>query len=399
MKKALFVASVASMIDQFNLPNIRLLQDMGAEVDVACNFVKGNTCPQEKVQQLLSLLDEMSVNCYQVDFDRHTSNVPGHIKAYSQMCAVLEGRKTPVNVPHHEGGGYAFVHCHSPIGGVVGRIAARKHGVRTLYTAHGFHFYTGAPLVNWLMFYPIEKALARVTDALITINREDYERALRNFSSGRVYYVPGIGIDLQKFHRGQIDIEAKRAELGVGASEILMLSVGELIPRKGHETVIRALGRMGAGTQNVQYLICGTGGLHDRLSALIHHEGLDGRIGFLGFRTDISELCQAADLFVFPSRQEGLPVALMEAIACKTPALCSDIRGNRDLVQDRSCLFQSGDVKGLTRILQKLTRDGRNDLHRIIRGAIEDNYERLKKFDLHVVEGQMREIYAGLLSS
>nr|MCR5347385.1 glycosyltransferase [Fretibacterium sp.] len=160
-KKALFVASVASMIDQFNIPNIQLLQDMGMEVDVACNFEKGSTCPPEKIEQLLALLNTLGVNCYQLDFDRHTSNLKGHVKAYRQMSEVLRGERVPVGKEHHSGGNYTFVHCHSPIGGVIGRLTAWRHGgIKTIYTAHGFHFYNGAPLGNWLAFYPVEKTMA-----------------------------------------------------------------------------------------------------------------------------------------------------------------------------------------------------------------------------------------------
>ena len=395
-RKALLVASVASMIDQFNIPNIRLLQDMGLEVDVASNFERGSTCPQEKVNQLLGLLDELCVNCYQVDFDRHTSNLMNHVKAYRQMNAVLRGERTPLRETHHPGGGYALVHCHSPIGGVIGRLTAWRHGgIKTLYTAHGFHFYTGAPLGSWLAFYPLEKALAHITDTLITINGEDYERACRSFHTKGVYYVPGIGIDLQKFHPAQIDAMAKRRELGVGEDEILLLSVGELIPRKDHETVIRALAR--TGNRNFQYLICGKGPLQEELSALARQEGLDGRVQLLGFRTDIAELCQAADLFVFPSRQEGLSVALMEAIACGTPVLCSAIRGNTDLVQDEGSLFRSGDVEGLAIRLRELMSGGRGALRQAMGDAVAANYERLKKCDLVAVEAQMRQIYSELL--
>lgn len=396
MKRALLVASVASMIDQFNIPNIRLLQDMGLEVDVASNFERGSTCPQEKVNQLLGLLDELCVNCYQVDFDRHTSDLIGHVRAYRQMNAVLRGERTPLRETHHPGGGYALVHCHSPIGGVIGRLTAWRHGgIKTLYTAHGFHFYTGAPLGSWLAFYPLEKALAHITDTLITINGEDYERACRSFHTKGVYYVPGIGIDLQKFHPAQIDAMAKRRELGVGEDEILLLSVGELIPRKDHETVIRALAR--TGNRNFQYLICGKGPLQEELSALARQEGLDGRVQLLGFRTDIAELCQAADLFVFPSRQEGLSVALMEAIACGTPVLCSAIRGNTDLVQDEGSLFRSGDVEGLAIRLRELMSGGRGALRQAMGDAVAANYERLKKCDLVAVEAQMRQIYSELL--
>ena len=169
MKKVLMLASVASMIDQFNMPNIQLLQELGYEVHVACNFEKGSTCTQERIQNLKQRLEHMGVEYFQIDFSRNVLRVNEIWKAYRQVERLLEKEK------------YSFIHCHSPIGGAVGRIAAHKTHTKVIYTAHGFHFYKGAPLHNWLIYYPIEKWLSRYTDVLITINKEDYQRAKKKF--------------------------------------------------------------------------------------------------------------------------------------------------------------------------------------------------------------------------
>lgn len=395
-KTVLIAASAASMIDQFNLPNIRLLKSLGYDVDVAANFMDGNTCTDEKIKELTELLERMSVDCYQIDFDRKVTDVKAHIKAFRQLDAVATGRAVPLNVIRHhkicpvDGCRYSFMHVHSPIGGAVGRIIAKKHHIRTIYTAHGFHFYDGAPLKNWLIFYPVEKELSRITDVLITINKEDYRRAKKKFHAGKVVYIPGVGIDIEKFSSGLADPEKKRRELGIDSATILLLSVGELIPRKDHETVIRALAEI--SRPKIQYLIAGKGEMEHRLKALAGRLGLNGKVHFLGFRTDISELCQAADIFVFPSLQEGLPLALMEAAACGTPVVCSDIRGNKDLVHDERFLFKGGSTDDAVRCLKGLLTSRKN-IKIFAKKTVEANKKALRRCDLSSVEKLMKAVY------
>lgn len=168
MKRVLMLASVASMIDQFNMPNIALLQKLGYEVDVACNFIEGNTCSDARVAELKQKLQDMHVRCYQIDFARNIKHMGQNMRALRQVEGLMKQN------------GYAFCHCHSPIGGVVARIAGHRTRTKVIYTAHGFHFYQGAPVMNWLVYYPVEKMLSRWTDVLITINHEDYKLAKRN---------------------------------------------------------------------------------------------------------------------------------------------------------------------------------------------------------------------------
>ena len=323
MKQVLMLASVASMIDQFNMPNIALLQKLGYHVDVACNFEQGNTCSDARVAELKSKLREMNVRCYQIDFARNIKCIGQNIKAYQQVKKLME--------QNH----YVFCHCHSPIGGVVARIAGHRTKTKVIYTAHGFHFYKGAPIANWLMFYPVEKILSYWTDTLITINQEDYKRAKNKFHAGKTYYLPGIGIDLERFHVGDAQtIQQKRQELGLQPQDVFLLSVGELSDRKNHVVVIEAMKQLIQRHPQLRYFICGQGEKKQELQQLIRKYHLEDHVKLLGFRTDVAELCQAADVFVFPSKQEGLPVALMEAMACGAPVVCSRIRGNTDIVKD-----------------------------------------------------------------
>ena len=385
VKRVLILASVASMIDQFNMPNIRLLQDMGYTVDVACNFEKGSTCTAERIAGLKARLTEMGVVYHHIDFERNVMNLPKDCKAYVQVKKIVKENR------------YVFIHCHSPIGGVVGRIVGHELGVKVIYTAHGFHFYDGAPKKNWMVYYPIEKFLSRWTDTLITINKEDFKRAEKHFHAKKTVYIPGVGVDTEKFRSGAVDVEKKRSELGVGEDGLLLLSVGELSARKNHEVVIRALTLLPEEVRrHIRYFICGQGGLEDHLTSLI--QGLDTDVTLLGFRTDITELCCAADLFVFPSMQEGLPVALMEAVACKTPVICSDIRGNTDIVKEN--LFKPSKVDGLAGLLNRLLWNGsrlytREELKQRLQDPVLKNYRNLLDFDLAHVEGEMQKIYRG----
>lgn len=330
----LVVASIASMIDQFCIPNIKLLLRLGYGVDVAANFVEGNTCTDERVQELLGRLDGMGVDCYQIDFDRNAADMPAVMKSFRQLDAVMGGTAEPINGARHrrmEERKYAFIHAHSPVGGAVGRIAARRHGIKSIYTAHGFHFYDGAPLKNWLLFYPVEWGLSWVTDVLVTINREDYRRARKRLHAKKTVYVPGVGVDIEKFRNVKINRDEKRTGLGLQTEDIMLLSVGELNENKNHRIVIEALGSMDKGMRGrLHYFIAGKGELRDELMGLAAERSVN--LHMLGFRGDVPELLSAADIFLLPSVREGLNVGLMEAMASGLPVIASDIRGNRDLI-------------------------------------------------------------------
>lgn len=392
MKKALVLASVASMIDQFNMPNIKLLIELGYHVDVACNFVEGNTCSDEKVAQLKTTLAEMDVNCFQIDFARNVLKVSQNIKAYRQTRKIVkEGR-------------YDLIHSHSPIGGLLSRVAVRDmraerehrgessefRGTRMIYTAHGFHFFKGSPLMNWLIFYPIEWVSSFLTDTLITITKEDFARAKESMHAGEVEYIPGVGIDVMKF-RAEVPDDVKlqkRQEIGVGKDDVMMLSVGELNKNKNHEVVLRAMAKL--GRKDVHYVIAGRGVLKDYLENLAKGLGVSEQLHLLGFRTDIKELYKVADVFAHPSFREGLSVAVMEAMASAMPIICTAIRGNTDLIDEGKggFLFNPADVNGAYEALKKMVdNEDRKSL-----GTY--NTRKAEGLDVKVILDKMREIYS-----
>lgn len=396
-KSVLIAASVASMIDQFNMPNIELLMGLGFDVDVAANFINGSTCTDKKIRELIERLDKLGADCYQIDFSREVTNFRAIITAFRQLDDLMSGKSVPINgTGHHRAGcdrKYAFVHLHSPIAGAIGRITAGKYGIKTIYTAHGFHFYHGSPKKNWLIFYPAEWGLGWITDVLITINREDYRRAKREFHAKKTVYVPGVGIDTEKFSSGLVDSEEKRKELGVSPDAILILSAGELIPRKNHETVIRALAQI--QNADVQYYIAGKGVLEQTLKTLVQDLNLSDQVHFLGFRTDVSELCQAADLFIFPSQQEKLPLELMEAVACRTPVVCSNIRGNTGFITDRAYLFDQNCLDDVAGVLKRLLVS-RDEIRTAASAAVKHNRDLLKACDLKAADKKMKHLSEGL---
>ncbi len=386
-KRVLMLASVASMIDQFNMSNIRLMIEAGCQVHVACNFAEGNTCDSRRIQQLKGTLQKLGVVQHQWDCPRGFQSLRRCMRAYIQLWK-LTGR-------YH----FAWIHCHSPVGGVLARAAAHQRKTAVIYTAHGFHFFKGAPLKNWLLYYPVEKLLSYWTDVLVTVNREDYQFAKRNMGAGRIYFIPGIGIDIKKFQKqteetvhtayGQAG-EAVRIKYRIPKHAVLLLSVGELSRRKNHQAVIEALAEL--GRTDLYYLICGQGGLKEELAQQAHRLGIADRVILPGFQQDVADMYRSADLFVFPSLQEGMPVALMEAMAAGLPCVVSDIRGNRDLIDEQGgkkfVVSKTGQLKeGIMYFLE-------HPKERALYG--QHNQEVVTGYSIEVVQKRMRIIYAGM---
>ena len=228
---------------------------------------------------------------------------------------------------------YNIVHCHTPTAGMLARFASlknRKKNTKVIYTAHGFHFFMGAPIINWLLYFPVEWLCSFFTDVLITINKEDYAFAKKYMQAKEIKYVPGVGINIEQISNTFFDRDTKRQELGIDSEQIALLSVGELNDNKNHETVIRAISKL--KNNDIIYIICGKGEKQEYLKSLADELGV--KLILLGFRNDVVEICKACDIFTFPSKREGLSVALMEAMAAGLPIVCSRIRGNTDLVKD-----------------------------------------------------------------
>lgn len=375
--RALMVASVASMIDQFNMQNIQILLDKGFDVDVACNCKTGNTISNDRVQDMIQRLAKQGVKVTDLPIPRKITDFSNIRKSIIELKKIFAEHS------------YTLMHCHSPIGSVVARTAAkkyRKNGVKVIYTAHGFHFYKGAPIINWILFYPIERIYSRITDVLITINKEDFQFAQKHLKAREIRYVPGIGVDTQKFQNIVVDKAAKRSELGIKDSDFMIVSVGELNKNKNQEIIIRAIALL--KKNNIHYFVAGQGSEKDHLAHIAKE--LNVNLHLLGYRTDIAELLKIADAYAFPSYREGLSVALMEAMASGLPCVVSKIRGNTDLIYpgENGFLCMADDVSAFANAIKKLYKD-----EILVKRMGDKNYLIMKDYDIDVVSNMMSRIY------
>lgn len=381
MKKVLIVASVISFIEWFNRDNIRYLtEELGCEVHIACNTDYMEDTDVKRTKEYLETLRQSGVVLHPIAFARSPLS-PGNIGAYRALRRIIRSQR------------FDLIHCHTPTASILTRLAAaksRKTGTKVVYTAHGYHFFHGAPLKNWLMFYPIEKFCSRFTDVLITITEEDFALSKHRMKAKEVVYVPGVGVDIDRF--AYTDTRAqKRKEEGIEEDEFVLFSVGELNENKNHETVIRALAQ--AGKTDIRYRVAGKGPKADELIALAGKLGV--KLDLLGFRKDIPDLIGMADAFAFPSHREGLSKALMEAMAAGLPCVVSKIRGNVDLIDERGgYLCDSHDPSTFANAITALYAD--RDAGRAM-GAY--NTEKVKKFSKQTVNDRMFELYRSILEN
>ena len=288
-----------------------------------------------------------------------------------------------------------FIHCNTPIGGLMGRICGKLYGVKTvIYTAHGFHFFKGAPLFNRTILKWMEHLMAHWTDAILTMNQEDYEAAQKFHlrKGGKAYFVPGVGVDTKNFDGVEVDREKIRESIGVPSDAVVAIAMGDIVPRKNYKTAIEAIAK--SNCPQLHYVICGCGPQIDELKRFADTLGIGNRVHFLGFRTDIKQLALASDLFLFSSQQEGLPRSTMEAMCAGLPCVISAIRGHVDLIENMKggFLCPVTDVDAFASALRDLACSPEL---RKEQGALAK--ERVKAFDVEVVRQRINEIYDDIL--
>lgn len=360
--RVLYITTIGDTMGFFK-SFIRELIKEGHSVDIATNENGGKT----PVDQFFI---ELGCKIYPISCSRSPLSL--------QNIKVVKEIKTLV-----QSGNYDIVHCHTPIAAASTRLACkklRKSGLKVFYTAHGFHFYEGAPIKNWILFYPIEKWLSKYTDVIITINQEDYKRATEKFRSKRVKYVPGVGINSEWFGPEKSSRDKIRMELKLDDSQFVLLSVGELNENKNHVAVIKAIKGM-----NLVYVIVGKGEKNKELEDVAKEYGVDLRL--MGFRKDVIDFYSAVDAYILPSIREGLNVSLMEAMASGLPCLCGKIRGNVDLIDvNGGYLFNPQSINEIRYAIQKLLiADNR------LLGT--HNQKIIQTFDVQTVNSKMWEIY------
>lgn len=373
MKKVLFVTTVSGFLPQFESNHVKLLQDAGCEVHYASNF-ENPVYVFDKDE-----LKRKGISLHQIDVEKSLLKMRKNLCAIRQLLRVI--RENDIDI----------IHCHNPMGGAVGRIAAflSKKKPYVIYTAHGFHFYEGAPIKNWLFFYPAEWVFARMTDMIVTINREDYIRAqkLPVRKEGRVWQIHSVGVDKERFapkgNRNQ-----KRSELHIPPEAFHIVTAAELNDNKNQKAIIEAVGSL--PQKDIYYSICGKGVRETFLREQIKEKGLEKRIRLLGFRTDMEEILQTADCFAFPSYREGFGVAAVEALLCGVPLVAADNRGTREYALEgkNAIICRADSVSAFAGAIDRLYQD--RELRRKMAGNCRDS---ALKFTVEEVEKTMREVY------
>lgn len=320
--KILFTASVPAHYRAFHLPYLQWFQEQGYETHVACNGY-----------EKLPHVDKM----WQVDFIRTPFSLK-HFIAFKQLKEVIDNEN------------YVLINCHTPMASVLTRLASvhvRKYKTKLIYTAHGFHFFKGASLINWLFYYPVELFLSYLTDAIVCINKEDYDRIrLKGSKKCDYFLIPGIGVSGQKFcsiTKGEK--EELRKEYGFKSDDFILVYAAEFIHRKNHDFIISAVKKHKQKLANIKILFAGNGKLKNALHNKVIKNELKDIIYFIGFRKDIDLIYKLADLGISASRQEGLGLNLVEEMMCGLPVIATVDRGHKEIVDHNKngFLFKQGD--------------------------------------------------------
>ena len=368
MKKILYITTVSRTINAFLVPHIEMLLDKGYVVDCACSIDK-------QVDQ--SLVDK-GCNIFDIPFTRNPLH-PSNMKAFKKLVEIQKENQ------------YDIVHVHTPVAGVYGRLLKLKFPkLKTIYTAHGFHFCKGAPLLNWLIYYPIERIMAKFTDTIITMNSEDFERA-KTFKIKNTYKVNGVGVDLDKYNLDNFDRNEIRKKLNLKEDDFVILMIAEVNKNKNHKQMIDAIEILkNKGIDNIKVLCAGDGVIFDEIKQYIEGKNLQENIHMLGFRTDINELIVSCDIGILMSYREGLPRNIMELMACKKPVIGTNIRGIRDLVQPdiNGYIVEVSDLEDTAKKIERLYKN-----KELLNKVSNNSYKSIQKFSINNVVNQLQEIY------
>lgn len=373
MKKVLYIATSDIHLSIFHRPYIQWLAENGAQVDLVYENRGGNTF-------------EAAKNIFYLNFPRSVFR-KSLLKSYKGLKEIIDE------------GNYDIVHCHTPIPSMLTRLAsmaARRKKTKVLYTVHGFHFYKGAPLSRWMFYYPIEYALSYFTDAIITINGEDYQYTKGKMGQKEALYIRGVGVDSTRFKplsNGEKNVQ--RLKHGWKENDFILMYVAEFIPRKNHEFIIRSLALMIQKIPNLKIVFAGNGILLNKMKQLSKELQLQNHIEFLGFRKDVGELFPLADITISSSKQEGLPINLVEGMMCGLPVVANDVRGHHDLITsgENGFMFNSGNTEEFADYIQQLYED---EELRSQMGL--QSLARSKDFELSASLKSMTEIYKKYLA-
>ena len=373
MKKVLLFSPTGSIHTRFNTANIKAIDELGYELHLLANFENGPG-PEGKNEAFAKSCNEQGYYVHNIPFSRAGSFK--NIAYVSELKKFLRKEQ------------FDIVHAHTETGGLLLRLASSAKGSsRFIYTAHGMSFWKGCPLKNRLIYKTIEWWICRGMDMNLGMNQEEVD-VLRKWNSKTAAYVHGIGLNLERFQKVGRSREEVRAEFGLKEDDKFIVSVGELDDNKNHITVIKALAML--EHKNFQYVVCGVGPNKEMLEKYAQERGLDDKVILAGYRSDIPDILNAANIFVFPSFHEGMPVAALEAMACGLPLVCSRIRGNVDIVKDgeNGFLFEPKDFITLALSLEKLIG---NQTQSKLFG--EKNKNIVQQYSLETVVEELKALY------
>ena len=369
MKKILYITTVSRTINAFLVPHIQMLLDEGYIVDIA-------TCIDKPID---SDLIERGVKVFNIPFGRNPFH-PGNINAFIKLIQIQKKEQ------------YDIVHVHTPVASLFGRLLKlRFTKLKTIYTAHGYHFLKGGPKIGWLLYYPIEKVMAKLTDVTITINQEDYDITIKNLKPKKTYLMNGVGLDLSHYKLlPEKQNLRKRQELGLEADDFVIIMIAELNENKNQIQLIKAIELLKDNYPDIKAILVGEGHKLSELQQEVNHRELNQQIQFLGFRTDINELINVSNIGVLLSYREGLPRNLMELMACGRKMIGTNIRGCHDIIVDETvgAKVLVGDEKGLAKEIEKLyhTRESEFELS-----------PHLKSYEVESILGQLKQIYTDIV--
>lgn len=365
MKKVLYVTTVSRTINAFLIPHINMLLDNGYEVHCACSIDK----PVDKE------LQRRGVKIFEVPFSRNPLGI-GNIKAFIKLEELQR-----IN-------DYDIVHVHTPIAAIYGRLLKLNFpSLRIIYTAHGYHFLKGGSKLGWILYYPIEKIMAKFTDVTININKEDYEITKEKLKPKKCYLLNGVGLDLDKYKKlSSKEIQEKRKEFGLKDKDFVVLMIAEINKNKNHIQLINAMDILKDKYPNIKVLCIGDGTLKESLEKQIILRNLQNNIFMLGYRLDVNKLINISDIGMLLSRREGLPRNIMEFMACGRKVIATDIRGCRDLICDETIgtLVNVDDYESTAKAIEK---------YYILNDKSFEVSEEIKKYDIENVNIELLKIY------
>lgn len=365
MKKVLYVTTVSRTINAFLIPHINMLLDNGYEVHCACSIDK----PVDKE------LQRRGVKIFEVPFSRNPLGI-GNIKAFIKLEELQR-----IN-------DYDIVHVHTPIAAIYGRLLKLNFpSLRIIYTAHGYHFLKGGSKLGWILYYPIEKIMAKFTDVTININKEDYEITKEKLKPKKCYLLNGVGLDLDKYKKlSSKEIQEKRKEFGLKDKDFVVLMIAEINKNKNHIQLINAMDILKDKYPNIKVLCIGDGTLKESLEKQIILRNLQNNIFMLGYRLDVNKLINISDIGMLLSRREGLPRNIMEFMACGRKVIATDIRGCRDLICDETIgtLVNVDDYESTAKAIEK---------YYILNDKIFEVSEEIRKYDIDSINSKLLKIY------